>query len=70
MPDESRSGVQSQSSRADKPGTKLTADAVREIRRAYAAGEAGSRKLARRFGVNRESVRQVLRGDSWAHLEN
>jgi HNH endonuclease len=44
--------------------SKLTWDAVREIRRAVAAGE--SRKaLAARFGVDAMTVGYVIRGETW-----
>lgn len=44
-------------------GRKLTHDKVLEIRRSYP--EEGYKKLAKRFGVNRTTIRSVIRGDTW-----
>lgn len=47
--------------------SKLTPEAVTEIRRAFLAGE-GCRPIARRFGIDRAQVKRIVRGQSWAHL--
>jgi len=47
---------------------KLTIDAVREIRRAYAAGEADGPRLAARFGVSPSTIWAVLRRQTWGHV--
>ena len=44
----------------DTPTAKLTEDDVREIRRVHAAGEAGYKKLAQRFGVSRAQVQRII----------
>jgi hypothetical protein len=51
-----------------KRDTKLTVDAVREIRAAFAAGEQQS-VLAMRFGVNSETIRNVVVRNTWKHVE-
>jgi hypothetical protein len=43
---------------------KLTMEGAREIRAAHASGER-VHELARRFGVHRNTISQVLRGDTW-----
>jgi len=42
--------------------SKLTDDDVREIRRLHAAGGVSHRQLGLRFGVTRETVRDILNG--------
>jgi hypothetical protein len=44
---------------------KLTEADVRAIR----AAEGTQRAIAKRFGVSRETVRQVLRGKIWSHVK-
>jgi predicted transcriptional regulator len=45
--------------------TKLTSTAAQSIRAAHARGEATVRELAAMHGVSVETVRRVLRGDTW-----
>lgn len=45
---------------------KLTREDVLEIR----SSPLGYKSLARRFGVSRESVRSVKRGQTWAHVSH
>ena len=45
----------------------LTETIVREIRARVAAGEA-QRAVARRLGIARDTLRHVVRGDTWAHV--
>lgn len=47
--------------------SKLTEDAVREIRR---VGNGHSDKLAKKFGVSTSAVRRVLQGNTWAHVSS
>lgn len=47
---------------------KLTEGAVREIRRAHAAGEATRTALARQFDVDVSLVCLIIRGRIWRHL--
>lgn len=53
---------------------KLTEDAVREIRRRYAAGRAGTgprvsqQALADEYGVNQSKISLVVRRRTWAHV--
>lgn len=49
-------------------GAKLTADAVREIRAAYAAGLGDAQTLARAYGVTRRNIAAILERRSWAHV--
>ncbi len=51
-------------------GAKLTAGDVREMRRLYLTGEYSQQDLADRFGVGRENIGQILRGENWAHIES
>ena len=46
---------------------KLTADAVVAIRAAAAAG-VSQRELGRTHGVARQSIRAIVRRESWAHI--
>lgn len=48
--------------RAKRNGqTKLTLEQVREVR----TGGASQRQFARRFGVTRQAIQKVLKGESW-----
>jgi hypothetical protein len=44
--------------------SRLTEDQVQEVLKR----SAGTRKLARKFGVNRSSIQNILRGRTWKHL--
>lgn len=44
---------------------RLTADAVREIREAYAAGRESQGALAIRFRVEQATISQIVTGHSW-----
>lgn len=48
-------------------GAKLTADAVREIRRRSADG-ATSGELARIYGMDSSTIRGIVRRETWAHV--
>ena len=50
-------------------GAKLTADAVREARAVYANGGVTMATLARKYGVDRGTMRSAIRGLNWAHVE-
>lgn len=52
----------------DHPNAKLTEEAVREIRRRYARGEASLRKLASLYGVSYHTVHSVVYRRSWKHV--
>ena len=41
---------------------------MREIRRAYAAGEATQRALADRFKVTWQNIGCIVRKESWKHV--
>ncbi len=47
---------------------KLTEDQVRVIRDAVTSGAATKAALARRFGVSRERIGQVVSGRGWTHV--
>lgn len=49
-------------------GGKLSADDVREIRRAYAAGEGTQTAIGKRFGVTGVMVGHITRGKIWKHV--
>jgi hypothetical protein len=54
----------------EQSGThKLTNDAVREIRRKYAQGEATHKQLAREFGVVEGTIGFVLREETWKGIK-
>ncbi len=55
--------------RGEASGTaKLTAQAVREIRRLYAAGAANQYELAARFGVSQPAIGMIVRRRNWRHV--
>lgn len=54
--------------RARSGNAKLNPDAVRDIRSAHSTGM-GYRRLARKHGVAVNAVVQVLRGDTWTHVQ-
>jgi hypothetical protein len=47
---------------------KLTDDDVREIRRAYAAGEGSQQQIADRYGIYQTTVSVIVRGKAWKHV--
>jgi hypothetical protein len=51
-----------------KPGGRLTADAVREIRNMLSYG-ATLQSAADRFGVTRNSIFAVKHGRTWKHVK-
>lgn len=51
------------------PSAKLTADDVEAIRSEYAAGQVRQRDLAKRFGVSRSQIGNIVRGDAWRQPE-
>lgn len=70
-PDEDMTGVPRnfRPRRGEQSGTaKLTEDDVREIRRAYAAGEGSQRAIADWFGIEQTAVSQIVRRVRWAHV--
>lgn len=52
----------------EQPGSKLTDDAVREIRRAHADGGVTYGDLAARFGVSWSLIRNVVKRLNWKHV--
>lgn len=50
------------------PWSRLTATAVREMRRRYAAGGVTFASLAAEFNVTKSAVQQAVRGISWKHV--
>lgn len=48
---------------------KLTAGAVREMRRRYADGDVTQKALAAAFGVHPGTVYDIVRGRIWRHVE-
>jgi hypothetical protein len=50
------------------PNARLTEEAVLDMRRRHAAGEAGYRKLAQEYGVARNTVSGVIKRRRWQHL--
>lgn len=52
----------------DSVNAKLTAEAVAEIRRIYAAGGISQQVIADMFNISRENVGLIVRNKRWAHL--
>lgn len=50
------------------PHARLTEEDVRTIHREYREGQTTHRELAERFGLKRESVSEILRGNNWKHI--
>lgn len=48
--------------------SKLTNETVQKIREMYASGHWLQRELAAMFGVRRESIGKVVRGERWRHI--
>lgn len=48
---------------------RLTERDVRSLRAEHKAGDAGCRKLARRYGVSKTQVLNILSRKSWPHVE-
>lgn len=48
---------------------KLTEQQVREIRRAYAAGEYTMDELAARYGVTHPTILDIIHRNTWKHVE-
>jgi hypothetical protein len=49
--------------------SKLTGQQVRDIRNLYAEGSIGSGKLAKRFGVSKSLVQNIVKRKIWKHVE-
>ncbi|MGX5718355.1 hypothetical protein [Arthrobacter sp. MAHUQ-56] len=52
----------------EHPASKLTEQAVREIRAAYAPGKVGQRWLADMYGVSQTMIARILAGKAWRHV--
>jgi hypothetical protein len=50
------------------PGSKLTADQVRDIRRRYWSNTATQGELAREHGLNRATIWSVVHRRTWKHV--
>jgi DNA-binding transcriptional regulator YiaG len=48
---------------------KITANAVRAIRSAYAAGHVTQQDLADRFGVSASQISVIINKHQWSHVE-
>lgn len=62
-----------QNGRLDRRGTRngravLDEGAVRTIRAAYAAGGVSYPTLAKRHGVSKHTIAEVVRGEKWRHI--
>lgn len=49
----------------ENPARKISAADARSMRDKYAAGTHGATKLAKEYGLAREYVHAILRGDYW-----
>jgi hypothetical protein len=52
------------------PGAKLTEDAVRDIRRRYAAGDVSQMALAKEYGVSQYVILVCVQRRTWKHVED
>lgn len=52
-----------------KAGSVFTAGQVREIRTEYARGGVSQLSIAKRFGVNESTIGELLRRETWKHVE-
>jgi HNH endonuclease len=52
----------------EQPGSRLTDEAVRELRALYAAGGVTQRELAEYFDVSQGTVSRAWRGEHWKHV--
>ncbi len=48
--------------------SKLSAEAVRQMRDEYAAGSASQEAISRRYGVTQATVSKIVRGARWRHI--
>lgn len=48
---------------------KLTTKQVKEIRLRYHKGEAFQKDLAKEYGVSKQAISTLIRGDSWQNVE-
>lgn len=56
--------------RGEKIGTsKLTEEQVREIRTKYIPRKYSTRRLAREYGMHRDTIEKILKGVFWKHVE-
>lgn len=46
----------------------MTAEQVREIRRAYFSREATQAELGRRFGRRQNTISRIVSGITWSHV--
>jgi hypothetical protein len=49
-------------------GAKVIATDVQKIRRRYAAGGVGVRKLAKEFGLSKSNVWYIVKKETWRHI--
>ncbi len=55
--------------RGEKNGqSKLTEDDVQKIRTAATAGEKSQRQIAKEFGIRRQTISRIVRGECWSYL--
>lgn len=52
----------------EHPCSKLTDQAVREIRDMYRPGTVSQKELAEEFGVSQQMIARILAGISWKHV--
>lgn len=63
-------GVSLTARRGERNGNaKLTSDDIQAIRGQYATGDTTHKKIASRYGVNRQTVGRIIRGEYWAHVK-
>jgi hypothetical protein len=54
----------------ENPNSKLTARQVHEIRVAYVPRKVSLSMLASRYGVAKSTVRRIVQGEAWRHVES
>lgn len=50
------------------PNHKLTSEQVRLIRQEYASGQKGQRKLAKEFGVDKTTIKNIVHRTTWKEV--
>lgn len=51
------------------PFAKISDDDVRQIRQLYATGKYRQRDIAKRFGVCKTTIGDIVRGQKWKHVK-
>lgn len=50
------------------PGTKLNEQTVRKIRQEFEGGKITKTELAKKYGINKQSVDDIIKRKTWKHI--